>query len=124
MPITREGEFLVTRKGDTPHIGLESKALPACIAEARRACYKGVFGSPYFGFDERTLNALHDLPDLESIWFWDVALEDVQAVYGLKSLRALGIHPDPWDPQVFNQILVLSFSGDDASQVTTLTEPF
>jgi hypothetical protein len=94
MPIAREGEFLVTRTmGDTPHIGLESKVLPACIAEARRARYRGVFGSPYFGFDERTLNALHDLPDLESIWFWDVALKDVQAVYGLKSLRALGVHP-------------------------------
>jgi broad specificity phosphatase PhoE len=35
-----------------------------------------------------------------------------------------GSYPDPWDPQVFNQILVLSFSGDDAPQVTTLTEPF
>jgi hypothetical protein len=94
MPIAREGEFLVTRTmGNTPHIGLESKLLSACIAEARRARYKGVFGSPSFGFNEPTLNALHDLPDLESIWFWDVALEDVQSVYGLKSLRALGIHP-------------------------------
>ena len=41
------------------------------------------------------------------------------------ALRAnAGSYPDPWDAQVFNQILVLSFSGDDAPQVTTLTEPF
>jgi broad specificity phosphatase PhoE len=41
------------------------------------------------------------------------------------ALRAnAGSYPDPWDPQVFNQILVLSYSGDDAPQVTTLTEPF
>jgi hypothetical protein len=42
-----------------------------------------------------------------------------------QALRANpGSYPDPWDPQVFNQILVLSFAGDDAPQVTTLTEPF
>jgi broad specificity phosphatase PhoE len=35
-----------------------------------------------------------------------------------------GSYPDPWDPQVFNQILVLSYSGDGAPQVSTLTEPF
>jgi len=41
------------------------------------------------------------------------------------ALRAtVGSYPDPWDPQVFNQILVLSFAGDNAPQVTTLTEPF
>ena len=41
------------------------------------------------------------------------------------ALRAnAGSYPDPWDAKVFNQILVLSFTGDDAPQVTTLTEPF
>jgi phosphohistidine phosphatase SixA len=35
-----------------------------------------------------------------------------------------GSYPDPWDAQVFNQILVLTYSGDDAPEVTTLTEPF
>ena len=41
------------------------------------------------------------------------------------ALRAnAGSYPDPWDAQVFNQILVLSFSGDDAPKVITLTEPF
>jgi hypothetical protein len=41
------------------------------------------------------------------------------------ALRAnAGSYPDPWDPQVFNQILVLSYSSDDAPRVTTLTEPF
>ena len=41
------------------------------------------------------------------------------------ALRAsAGSYPDPWDAQVFNQILVLSYSGDDAPQVATVTEPF
>ena len=42
--------------------------------------------------------------------------------------RALGAksgdYPDPWDAQVFNQILALTYSGDGAPQVTTWTEPF
>jgi phosphohistidine phosphatase SixA len=41
------------------------------------------------------------------------------------ALRAdAGSYPNPWDAQVFNQILVLSYSSDDAPQVKTLTEPF
>ena len=42
-----------------------------------------------------------------------------------RALRAnAGSYPDPWDAQVFNHILVLSYSSGDAPQVTTLTEPF
>ena len=42
-----------------------------------------------------------------------------------QALRAkAGNYPDPWDADVFNQILVLAYSGDDAPRVTTLTEPF
>jgi phosphohistidine phosphatase SixA len=35
-----------------------------------------------------------------------------------------GSYPDPWDANVFNQILVLNYSGDREPEVTTLTEPF
>jgi hypothetical protein len=94
MPISREGKFLITRDlGHTLHIGLESSALPACIAEAKRAGYKGVFGSPVFGFNEQNLECLRELPDLESLWFWDIRLNDVDAVYSLSRLQMLGIHP-------------------------------
>jgi phosphohistidine phosphatase SixA len=42
-----------------------------------------------------------------------------------RALRAnAGSYPDPWDAQIFNQILVLTYSGDDVPQVTTLIEPF
>lgn len=41
------------------------------------------------------------------------------------ALRAKpGGYPDPWDAHVFNQILVLTYSGDGEPEVTTLTEPF
>jgi broad specificity phosphatase PhoE len=42
-----------------------------------------------------------------------------------RALRAKpGSYPDPWDAHVFNQILILTYSGDDEPEVTMLTEPF
>ena len=41
------------------------------------------------------------------------------------ALRAKpGSYPDPWDANVFNQILVLTYSGDGEPEITTQTEPF
>jgi hypothetical protein len=43
----------------------------------------------------------------------------------MHALRARpGGYPDPWDAHVFNQILVLTYSGDGEPEVTTVTEPF
>ncbi len=36
----------------------------------------------------------------------------------------LGSYPDPWDANVFNQILVLNYSAEGEPEVTTLSEPF
>lgn len=36
----------------------------------------------------------------------------------------LGSFPDPWDASVFNQILILSYSGERARNLTSVTEPF
>jgi hypothetical protein len=42
-----------------------------------------------------------------------------------RALRAkLGGYPDPWDADVFNQILVLSYLDDREPKIDTLTEPF
>jgi phosphohistidine phosphatase SixA len=41
------------------------------------------------------------------------------------ALRAKpGSYPDPWDAHVFNQMLVLTYSGGSEPEVTTQTEPF
>ena len=41
------------------------------------------------------------------------------------ALRAkFGSYPNPWDADVFNQILVLSYMDDAEPKITTLTEPF
>ena len=37
---------------------------------------------------------------------------------------APGSYPDPWDAQVFNQILVLNYAGNVEPEVTLLTQPF
>ena len=42
-----------------------------------------------------------------------------------QALRAKpGGYPDPWDSDVFNQILILTYSGDGEPEVTTVIEPF
>src|SRR5215218_208630 len=94
MPIAREGKFLVSRTlGNTAHLGLESGMLEDCVEEVLSKGYKGVFGSPAFGFKEPTLQALQTLPHLESLWFWDIELQDIETIYSLGALQFLGIHP-------------------------------
>lgn len=94
MPTVREGPFLVNRSPtQIPRLGMESGMLKECVEAVRSQGFRGIFGSPAFGFFERTLDFLHELPDIEEVWFWDVKLRDVDAIYSLRSLRFFGIHP-------------------------------
>lgn len=94
MPIQREGRFLVSQDlADVPSLGLESANLSACIHEAKTRPYKAVFGCPSFGFKEASLDALAELAKLESVWFWDISLKDVDALYALPMLKSFGVHP-------------------------------
>lgn len=67
--------------------------LDACAEEIRNRKLKGAFGSSVFGFQEATLDALHDLPELEAVWFWDVELNNIDALYELAGLQFFGVHP-------------------------------
>jgi hypothetical protein len=94
MPIERDGRFFVWHDMQhTPGIGLESDQLAACVDEARKVPFKGVFGNPAFGFREVTLGVLEALPLTEAVWFWDVDLQNVEALYSLTRLRNFGVHP-------------------------------
>ncbi len=94
MTITRDNDFLVnTDKDGRLSVGMESGCLDACIAEVAKRDAVGVFGSPGFGFEEDNLDFLRQMPSLERIWFWDVALRDTQGVYYLEDLRFFGVHP-------------------------------
>jgi hypothetical protein len=94
MPVAREGRFLVFRdQPPAPHLGLETDILSLCIEECRSHPYKAVFGTPSFGFRESDLECLRELPHLEAVWFWDVALNNIDALYALTKLEFFGVHP-------------------------------
>lgn len=94
MPIVRQGAFLVSQDlTAVPSLGLASSNLDACIQEAKSRPYLSVFGSPAFGFLEDSLSALDQLTQLEHIWFWDVSLKNIDALYGLSKLTSFGVHP-------------------------------
>jgi len=93
MPITREGSFFVSQDlTEVPSLGIESEKLDACIREAKLHPYKSVFGSPVFGFLEESLDALNELPHLEFVWFWDIALKNIEGIYALSTLKSFGVH--------------------------------
>ena len=94
MPIARVGRFLVSPdKSPVPHLGLETDILALCVEECLGHPYKAVFGTPSFGFRESDLDCLTRLQHLEAIWFWDVALKNVDALYTLPKLQFFGVHP-------------------------------
>ena len=94
MPIHREGEFLVSYDlQNTPTLYVESSRLEAYVSEARRRRIPGLGGCPRFGFSETNLDVLRELPWLQRVWFWDVALDNVDGLYALQDLRDFGVHP-------------------------------
>ncbi|MHC4134832.1 MAG: hypothetical protein ACYS0K_07600 [Planctomycetota bacterium] len=98
MTIQREGGFLIDREGTGaghglgPMIGIESDRLRECVEEYHRSQYVGVFGSSGLGFRESSVHVLAELRNLRAVWFWDVELQDVDALYELESLEGLGVH--------------------------------
>ena len=96
MTIHRENNFLVdTDLGGRLSVGIESGCIEACIAEVAARGATGVFGSPHFGFTGDDLDFLERMPALEKIWFWDVALRDVEGVYSQTNLSYFGVHKGP-----------------------------
>jgi hypothetical protein len=91
--IHREDGFYVDESEGGLSLGIETMRLTECVREIRRRSAIGVFGNPQFGFDQADLDFLGELPNLEKLWFWDVALDAVDALYALRKLRSLGIHP-------------------------------
>ena len=95
MPVERINQFLeFTDLGGTPSLGIESEKLSECVAELRRRGWLGAFGCPGFGFREANLDFLSQLPELEKVWFWDVALKNIDGLYFLTGLKYFCVHPD------------------------------
>lgn len=93
MSITRKGKFLyASHIGDTLMIGIESPLLDSCIANVNRHQIPGIFASKCFSFTESNLDFLPRLPPLRQIWFFDVALTNIDGIYSQPSLSFLGFH--------------------------------
>lgn len=81
-------------KGCPPAVGIESGRLDACVARYNEGGFGGLFGHPGFGFHEENLDFLNRTKVKPSwLWFWDVALKDVDALYALDELDYFGMNP-------------------------------
>jgi len=75
-------------------VGIESGHVEKCMARYNEADFLGLFGSPHFGFREENLDFLnHAKVKPLWLWFWDVELKNVDALYGLSELDGFGINP-------------------------------
>jgi hypothetical protein len=75
-------------------VGIDSRRLAECVARYNEGGLGGLFGNPYFGFQEKDLNFLAQTQQKPVyLWFWDVDLQDVEALYEVEELDNFGIHP-------------------------------
>jgi hypothetical protein len=94
MPIALENDFYVTH--DLAHVsclGIDTFRLNECVAKATAQRMKGVFGHPSYGFKGQDLGFLRELPWIEAVWFWDVDIKDIDALYAVQELQFFGVHP-------------------------------
>jgi hypothetical protein len=81
------------RLGAVPSLGIQSDRLEECIAHYHAQGFRGLFGNPTFGFAQDNLDFLAQTANATDIWFWDVALRNVDAIYALTQLECFGVHP-------------------------------
>lgn len=93
MPIRRIGDFYITEDlGIVPSIGIETGKIDSIIQEITRQRFEGVFGCPVFGFKEENLDFLRRLHGLKQVWFWEIDLKNIEAIYSQTKLQYFGIH--------------------------------
>jgi hypothetical protein len=65
------------------------------MARYNEADFFGLFGSPHFGFLEKNLDFLGQAKQKPTwLWFWDVDVKNLEALYGIDELDELGINPN------------------------------
>ena len=81
--------------GDKPKamLGIDSARLDECIAYYHSQGFHGLFGHQSFGFEQDNLDFLLRAANATKLWFWDVALRNIDGVYALAELESVGIHP-------------------------------
>jgi hypothetical protein len=82
------------RLGQPHAVGVESKRLEKCLAHYNAIGARGLFGHPDFGFKEDNLDFLRRAKVKPRwLWFWDVALENIDALYLIDELDYFGVNP-------------------------------
>lgn len=79
--------------GRDPNLGVDSNRIDECIAYYHEHGFGGLFGHPTFGFNQDNLDFLSRTKDVKSLWFWDIALRNIDALYELAELNHIGINP-------------------------------
>lgn len=93
MPIERVGRFLEAEDLGFAHsLGVETSLIDGCVREIQRRGVLGVFGCPVFGFNQDNLNFLAEIPFIKQVWFWEIALKDIEGLYSLSDLTYFGVH--------------------------------
>ena len=76
-------------------LGIESGRVPQCMTRYNEGAFGGLFGSPHFGFREQSLDFLSLAKRKPTwLWFWDVDLNNIDALYGFDELDRFGINPN------------------------------
>tara|TARA_R110002096_G_scaffold16106_20_gene55105 strand:+ start:27111 stop:27821 length:711 start_codon:yes stop_codon:yes gene_type:complete len=94
MVCDRENGFLTGwGPAGADSIGIESSRIDECVAEIQRRRVKSIFGAPYLGFEEDTLDFLRQIPFVERMWFNDVKVRDIDGLYSVAKLKFFGVFP-------------------------------
>lgn len=84
-------DFAARRDGaPLPALGIRSADLDECIDELKRREYRAVFARDHF-FNERSLDFLFRLPEVEAVSFGGVSLKSIDGLYSLPNLKVLNL---------------------------------
>ncbi|MCA9267260.1 MAG: hypothetical protein KDA41_02260 [Planctomycetales bacterium] len=76
-----------------PAVGVETDRIDDCLAHYRQQGFRGLFGSPSFGFKQDNLDFLAGATNAKWLWFWDVSLRNIDPIYDLTEVEYLGVNP-------------------------------
>lgn len=96
MPIQKEASGFFEWRDQlhgVPSLGADSARLKECVAYFHRGGFGGWFGNPSFGFQQDNLDFLAETAHATHLWFWDIALKNIDGLYALSELKNVGIHP-------------------------------
>ncbi|MBN1910566.1 MAG: hypothetical protein JW818_12550 [Pirellulales bacterium] len=75
-----------------PSIGIQTSRCKKCIAYYHEKGFRGLFGNPHFGFRQDNLDFLTETTNAKLVWFFQINIKNVEALYELTELEYFGIN--------------------------------